>query len=300
MKFFWKVFVVTSVVGSVVIYVAAPLVGPRLMVYFRGAESPVAKETVTAQDVNEQTVAPIQPAPVTPPKAHQDEGDVSPALEGVYPAKSNEPPGWGVTSHKVSYYKADGSYAGTVEGGVLFDCIKTVTSSKGAMVACRFLQEGMPDELFLIGRKDAQFFTATHQKLSKSRIQALKDYYALNGKIEARRAEILERGAQRNPYFADARATHEAFQKHIQEAKRLEQMRDKLTDTKRMELEDQLREMKLKEVTLKKTFEETQEKYVSWKKAHAADLPDPENDADIKKWKQEKKRLADALPGLAY
>jgi len=29
-------------------------------------------------------------------------------------------------------------------------------------------------------------------------------------------------------------------------------------------------------------------------------LPKPEDDADIKKWAQEKKRLADALPGLLH
>ena len=251
------------------------------------------------QEVGVQTIVPENPVPVAPPKVKEEE-DESSALLGVYPANSKEQPGWGITSHKVSYYKADGSYAGTVEGGVLFDCTKTITSSKGTMVECRFLQEGMPDEPFLIGRKDAQFFTATHRKLSKSRIQALKDYYALNGKIEARRAEVLEKSAERNPHLIAARASHEAYQKNIQEAKRLEQLRDKLTDTKRMELEDQLRELKLKEVVLKKTFEETQEKYVAWKKAHAAELPKPEDDADIKKWAQEKKRLADALPGLVH
>jgi len=300
MKFFWKIFVVTSVVGSVVIYVAAPMVGPWLMAHFRGGEPPFEEEAAESQDMSVPTVAPepLRPA-ITPPKTPEAD-DTSPALEGVYPAKSNEQPGWGVTSHRVSYYKADGSYAGTVEGGVLFDCIKTITSSKGAMVECRFLQEGMANEPFLIGRKEAQFFTASHRKLSKSRIQALKDYYALNGKIEVRRADILEENAKRNPHFAAARAAYEAFQKNVQEAKQLEQMRDKLTDAKRMELEDKLRELKLREGGLKKTLDEANEKFAAWKKAHAEELPDPKDDPDIKRWTQEKRRLADALPGLAH
>ena len=298
MKFFWKIFVVAFVVGSVGIYVAAPRVGPRLMGYFRGAE-PLVEEEAFVVAVQELNTPAVTPTPVAPPKA-PDEGDVSPALEGVYPAKSNELPGWGVTSHRVSYYKADGSYAGTVEGGVLFDCVKTITSSKGAMVECRFLQEGMPEGSFLIGRKEAKFFTATHRKLSKARVQALKDYYALNGKIEVRRADILEENAKRNPHFAAARAAYEAFQKSVQEAKQLEQMRDKLTDAKRMELEDKLRELKLREGGLKKTLDEANEKFAAWKKAHAEDLPDPKDDPDIKRWTQEKRRLADALPGLVY
>jgi len=305
MKFFWKIFVVTFVVGSVIIYVAAPMLGSRVMACFHRDE-PSPDEMTPAVAVHEESIrttvavsAPVRPAGAS--QKVQDTDDTSPALEGVYLAKPNEQPGWGVTSHRVSYYKMDGARMGTVEGGLLFDCEGTITSEeKGVMVKCRFLQEGLSDELFLVGRKNAQFFTATHRKLSKARIQALKDYYALNGKIEARKAEMLEKNAERNPYYADARVAYEAFQKRVQEAKQLEQMRDKLTDTKRMELEDQLRELKLKEVGLKKTLDEANEKFAAWKKAHAAELPQPENDADIKMWTQEKKRLADALPGLAY
>ena len=299
------IFLVAFVVGSVVIYSAAPVVAPWVVAYFRGEEEPVPEGVAvvaSAQDGEargaSEVSAPARPAVAAQRAAEAD--DVSPALEGVYLARANEQPGWGVTSHRVSYYKADGSYAGTVEGGVLFDCARTITSSKGAMVECRFLGEGVPEGLFLVGRKDAQFFTASHERLSKARIRALKDYYALNGKIEARRAEVLESGAARSPHFAAARAAHEAYQKHIQEARRLEQMRDRLADGERMRLEDQLRELKLKEVVLKKTFEEAQEKYTAWKKAHADELPKPEDDADIKRWAQEKRQLAAALPGLAY
>lgn len=298
------IFVVTSVVGSVVIYVTAPMVGPRVMTCFREAGPPPDEPPPFLGKVPEEKVqaltevsAPAHPDS-TPPKTSGAD-DTSPALEGVYIARPGEPSGWGVTSHKISYYKADGSYVGTLEGGILFDCESTITTEKkGQMAKCRFLHEGMPDELFLIGRKDAMFYTGTHKSLSKARIQALKEYYALNGKIEARRSEILENGASQNPYFADARAAYETFQKSVQEAKRLEQLRDKLTDVKRMDLEDQLRELKMKEVGLKKTLDETNEKFAAWKKAHAAELPKPEDDADIKKWTQGKNQLVAALRGL--
>jgi len=300
MKNFWMIFNVTAVVGSVGIYIAAPMAGPHVMAFFRMEAPPVAEpllEAVSAGGTDEP------PAPVRSPAdapAASDERDSSPSLLEIYPARSNEQPGWGVTSHKIPYYKADGSNAGMVEGGVLFDCGKMSTSSKGVVIECRFLQEGMPGGTFFIGRKDAQFFTSTHQKLSKSRLQALKSYYALNGKIEARRAEILEQGANQNPYFASARAAHEAYQKHIQDAQQLEQMRDKLEGTKRMDLEDKLRAMKMNEGALTKTFKETQDKFTEWKKAHADSVPKPEDDTNIQEWTREKKRLAAALPGLAY
>ena len=280
------------------------MAGPRVAAFFR-AEAPPAEmpqPDIVSEgggQVDAQPVAPVSPPPVTPTKAPNDE-EPSPALVGIYPARSNELPGWGVTSHKIPYYKADGTYVGTVEGGVLFDCGKTLTSSRGVMIECRFQQDDLPGDTFFIGRKDAQFFTSTYRKLSKSRVQALKQYYALNGKIEARRTEIMEKGANQNPYFAPARAAHEAYQKHIQDAQQLEQMRDKIEGTKRMELEDKLRALKMNEGTLRKAFEETQEKFTAWKKAHAADLPKPENDADTQEWTREKKRLAAALPGLAF
>ena len=297
MKIFWMIFFATFIVGSMAIYAYAPKAAPRVLAFFHAEGSPAEDPMVSHVPVKVEA-EPVRPAPE--PLKTLDDDDVSPALEGIFPARSNEQPGWGITSHRVSYYKADGSYAGTVEGGVIFDCTKTVTSSKGTMIECRFLQEGMTDDPFLIGRKDAQFFTASHQKMSKSRTQALKDYYALNGKIEVRRTELLEKGAEQNPHFIAARVAHEAFQKNIQEAKRLEQMRDTLSDSKRVALEDKLRELKLKEVTLKKNFEEKQDKFVAWKKAHAAELPKPEDDTTIQEWAREKKRLAAALPGLAY
>ena len=296
------IFFVTFVVGSVVIYMVAPVAGPWMMACFRKGGPPPED----AGDGIETKVAPIEsfvpPAPPAdvPQKPPEDE-DTPPALAGVFPTKSNEQPGWGVTSRRVSYYTLNGTYVGTLDGGILFDCEGTITSEgKGTMVKCRFLHAGMPDDLFLIGRKNAQFFTSTHRKLLKAKIQALKDYYALSANIEARKAELLESGAQRNPYFAEARAAYEAFQKSVQNAKQLEQMRDKLTDAKRMELEDQLRELKLKEVEVKKTMDEANEKFAAWKKAHAAELPQPEDDANIQEWTREKRRLAAALPGLAF
>jgi len=303
MKNFWMIYFVTFVVGSVTVYVVAPKAGPAVSAYLRGP-SPApggGAAPVAGQTENEQTAPKVEAdRPADVPVKTLDEDDMSPALEGIFLAKANEQPGWGITSHKISYYRADGSYVGSVDGGVLFDCANTVTSSKGTMVECRFLQEGMTTDAFLIGRKDATFFIGSHKKLSRARIRAMKDYYALNGKIEARKAELLEKGAAQNPHLAAARAAHEAYQKSIHEAARLEQMRARLADTERMELEDQLRELKLKEGPLKKTFEEAQDKFTAWKKAHAADLPQPENDADIQAWTQEKKRLAAALPGLAY
>lgn len=301
MKNFWVIYFVTFVVGSAVVYVVAPKVGPAVAACFRAGEPSSGVEGAIVPGPAENAppaAAPARPADV--PLKTLDEDDMSPALAGVFLARASEPPAWGVTSHKISYYKADGSYVGTVEGGVLFDCANTITSSKGSMIECRFLQEGMPDAQFLIGRKDAVFFIGSHKRLSKARVRALKDYYALNGKVEARKAELLEKGASQNPHFAAARVAHEAYQKNIQEAARLEQMRSKLADEKRMELEEQLRELKLKEIRLKKAFEEAQDKFTAWKKDHAADLPQPENDADIQAWTQEKKRLAAALPGLAF
>ena len=289
MNIFWMIFFGTFVVGSVFIYAFAPKVGPGLVARFRA--EPLTHAEYQLEAVSDANT----PQPEQPLRTLEHE-EVSPALEGIFLAKANEQPGWGITSHRISYYKADGSYEGTVEGGILFDCVNTVTSSKGSMIECRFLEEGTGD-LFLIGRRDAMFYTGTHKRLLRSKIQALKDYYALNGKIETRKTELLEK---RSPHFTAARAAYEAFLKNVQEAKQLEQTRDKLTGVKRMELEDKLRELKLKEVGLKKTLDEANDKFAEWKKTHAADLPKPEDDTNIQEWMREKQRLAAALPGLAY
>ena len=88
------IFAVVFVAGSVVVYVAAPVVGPRVVAHFR-VESPLVEEASPSDSVEVQDAA-RSAAPVTV-KTLDDE-EVSPALEGVFLARASEQPGWGITS----------------------------------------------------------------------------------------------------------------------------------------------------------------------------------------------------------
>jgi hypothetical protein len=308
MKKFWLLYLLLFISGSMAIYLKAPLVSEAVMPYVPAFLKPqdtslgtttyvtnVVKGTVVPRDV------PTQKRPPTQTVVSEDDGFVSPALEGIYFARSTEHPTWGVTYQKTSVYSDKGSYRGLLDGGHIFTVGNgKLTSSKGDLLECTPISGTFTNGALLLARKDAHFFTGDYTKLAKKQIEMLSTYYQLNTKLIDRRKKILEEAASRNPYFQSSRTAYLALNKNIDEAKALQQKAAKATDSAKTLLDEQLRALKMKEVPLKATFEAEQKKFVEWKTAHARELPNPDTDTQMKSWKEEKSKLISALPGLAF
>lgn len=313
MKFFWPVYLSSVIVGTVGVYVAAPLARP-CVAGLRKAASPEQTPATVADMSGSGATAASAPVPGAPPPqlsgaepAHsvaaparpQDDDDVPPAVSGIYLASYGDRPEWGVTSQRTAYYKPDGTRIGNVPGGLLFDVCTTHRSSKGVMVECRFAEGGLTNGVYLVGRKNVCLFTASYAKLSPRQREALKAYYALNGKVESRKTELLQASAAKNPFLASANTAYTAFNAHVEKAQALTLQRDRATGLERSRAEDQLREMKVKEVQLKIALDSANQKFREWKQQHGGETAKPENDADIKKWQQEMADLRQRVPGLA-
>lgn len=308
MKKFWILYFLLLVNGSAAIYLYAPLLTQTVMPFvpsYLKPEDPTLASTAVITNKVVATIVPKEPPKKNlPPKKQvlpEDDSFVSPAMEGIYYARSNEHPAWGVTYQKTACYTAKGAYQGLMDGGILLNCLKgKLTSSKGDLVECQADSAVNTNSSVFIARKDAHFFTGDYNKLAAKQLEMLTEYYQLNGKIIERRKKLLDDSANLNPHFLTSRAAYLALTKNIEEASALQQQLATATDSKKMALDEQLRALKVKETGLKAAFDEAQKKFVEWKTKHAHELPNPETDSMMKTWVAEKKKLLPALPGLAF
>lgn len=328
---FWKVYVSVAVIGTVAIYYFAPLARPWLASHIKTKvfASPFNKQprpalvlkTVASRsprlptDVIKPSVlaiesitsnVPVQPIAITVPanipSKTNGENDLPPALNGIYLTRSGEMPGWGITHQRATIYTLDGDNKGYVSGGTLIDYRATRTSSKGEMVECLTLgEQGQTTAPVLISIKELYLFTASYSKLSARQLSALKSFYALNEKIVLRKNEMLLEAGAKNPHFNSYQIAYKKLMAQIDNAKVLITQRDNAKSSlEKMRFEDTLRTMKMDEGRLRSDYDKAHLAFLTWKQAHAQEMPKPENDPKVRAWAQEMNTLRILVPGLAY
>lgn len=306
MKFFWPIYLSSLVLGTAGVYVAAPYARPYVSSLFgnggdsaRPAERSQAPQKAAALPPRAAPAPRPAAAPQAAPEEEDQETEISPALRGVFVASYGDRPGWGITQQRATYYKLDGSRIGSLSGGVLFDCSKAHQSSKGLMVECALTNSVSTNDHFLISRKDVFLFTGAQTNLSSRQLEALHSFYEIKGKIGARKTDLLQASAVKNPHFSAANEAYRAFTEHTDKARELAAKRNTATELDKARLEDQLRELKVEETRLRAELAAANEKFRAWKEQHANEVAKPENDPDVQKWTQQLEPLRTLVPGLA-
>jgi len=298
-KFFWPIYVSSFIVGTIGVYAIAPLCRPVFAPLFgRPAPHP------TAEAASVHSISPQAPLPSNEPAQTEaptpESSDPSPAQQGIYLSSANAHPDWGVTAQQTPYYKSDGTRLGLVPGGAVFHFQETVASSKGTMLQVLFLAGGPTNGTFLVGNKDVHLFSGSYAKLSPSQQTALSAYYELKGKIVRRQNELIAESSSKNPFFAEYHTAYVAYTEHMEKAQLLSKKRERATNIERVQLDDQLREMKHKEVRLEAECAAVQKKFRAWKQLHAQEEAQPENDPSIQQWEKDLLPHQDTIPGLAF
>ncbi|MDD4102225.1 MAG: hypothetical protein PHU80_06280 [Kiritimatiellae bacterium] len=233
------------------------------------------------------------------PKVHEVD-ELPPALNGIYLARRNDTPGWGMTHQRASVYKLDGSHAGHIAAGTLVEFRALKKSSKGTMVECIVLMEGRRSEPVLVSSKELRLFTGSYEKLSARQMDDLTKYYVLSGKVADRKNELLKIAGAKNPHFNQYEAAHKKLMGHIEKANGLAKQRDKATGLIKMRLEDQLRTMKHEEGRLRTEYDAVHKKFREWKEQNAGAIVKPDNDPQIVRFSDEMAALRPRVPGLTY
>jgi hypothetical protein len=333
MRFFWLIYICVAVAATAGVYVAAPLARPYMPDFLKPAAS-AAKQAqtpsppppavlslkrrpapqtrqygnsgVSAGQIpsSPQVVQDSSPQPATVPlpavPSVREADEMPPALNGIYLARNNERPGWGMTHQRASIYALDGTHSGHVAAGTLVEFRDIKKSSKGQMVKCVVIVEGRRSEPVLISSKELRLFTGEFQKLSVRQMADLQKYYDLSGKVAERKNELLKIAASKNPHFQQYEAAHKKFMDHIDQANELMQQRDKATGLMKTRLEDKLRTMKHAEGRLRAEYDAVHKKFREWKEKNPDALAKPESDPQITRLIGEMDELRPRIPGLDY
>lgn len=300
MKFFWPIYLSSVVLGTVGVYVAAPLARPYLASAMRNDFPAAAPSAAAANDAGAASASGRGGASGEAESPAKEDEEPTPAMLGVYLASYGDRPGWGITNQRTVSYKPDGTRVGNVPGGLIVSAGLARKSTKGLMIECRFQEGGLTNGLYLVMQKDLYLFTGAYTNLSVRQREALRTYYGLNGKIEARKTDLLLASAAKNPHLSEANAAYKAYTANGEKTRELLLQRDRAVNQDRSRIEDELRELKLKEVTLKADLEAANQKFRGWKLEHGGEVAKPDNDADIKKWRQEMADIRPRLPGLVF
>ena len=100
MKFFWPIYFLTAVVGTLGVYVGAPLARPYVEGVF-GKREGTLRQAVSQEGAQANVDAPplpavVEPAPLRPatPDVIDDGGEFPPAMNGIYMASRGDKPLW--------------------------------------------------------------------------------------------------------------------------------------------------------------------------------------------------------------
>ena len=312
MRFFWPIYILSAMVGTTAVYLIAPVARPFIPEFLKMNGPGPQGQGRSAQSAPERSAASAQAVPAA--RTDQPAGadvpykpveiatveELPPALNGIYLAQRGEKPGWGITHQRTVYYTLVGSRAGEVDGGVILEFRGTRTSSKGGMIECVLYENGRPSAPLLVSAGEVFLFTGHFDKLSDRQRADLQAYYVLSGKIAQRKRELLQVSAEKNPFFVSYQAAYKTLMTHVGQGKELTVKRERATELERMRIEDQLREMKMKEGQLRAAYDAEHLKFRTWKQQHANELAKPEEDSLVKQWMQQKAEIIPRIPGLAY
>jgi len=269
------------------------LVSPTNLFLFTGSYSGLTgaqvEELKDVYALRETALNPEKAESARPPKGILlvQRGDVAPA--------------WGVVRQQANYYWTDGRRAGLVDAGALVEYRKAVPSPKGLLADCLIcVTNGSAPARALIRQKDLHLFTGSYGELSAAQVKDVRTYYELAGKKSARRTELLQASAAKNPFFSAYRSAYQALMAHVEKNQAALDCRDRAVDDERVQAQARLYELRMDERRLRIVYEEAEKKFKDWKKAHAEELQAPDEDPDMALWSKLQRMLAPGIAGLAF
>ena len=235
-----------------------------------------------------QTVQPVTAKPAARPAVPRtDEEDELPSLRGVMQADA-QTARWGVLNQVTTVVGLDGDEKGAVAGGRFFLIERREQSAKGLTLVGNFTPTPMAEPV-RVPAMNLYCFSGKPESLSRHQRDCLRKYYELRGEAMTIKARLLRENALRSPYGRKAADAMRAFKAKAAEVERMKNADGEANRKATYEL-SQLR-VKMQELT---------QKHKDWKKAHAAELPDPEKNPAYQAKLKEASAYSAPIAGLAF
>lgn len=323
-KNFWPIYIIVAAVSLAATWKYAPALGEKLPPANRAAifnvvakcfgktveeasdtvpAAPAAaasdvKPLVTQSAAAPKAVAPKKPAvqpvaatakpaarPAVPQKAEEE--DDLPSLKGIMQADA-QTASWGVLNQNTTVTGLDGEEKGVVAGGRFFLIESREQGARGLVLVGNFTPKPMAEPV-RVPAMNLYCFSGKPESLSSHQRDCLRKYYELRGEAMAIKAKLLRENALRSPYGRLAANAMRAFKAKAAEVERMKDADGEANRKATYEL-SQLR-VKMQELT---------QKHKDWKKAHAAELPDPEKNPAYQAKLEEARAYSAPIAGLAF
>ena len=247
----------------------------------RPSEDPVR---VTPQPVAKTVTAAPRPATVAP--AASFPAEAPPSTRGVVKAAATEA-SWAVLAQVTSVETTEGKSLGTVKGGRFF-LIERVDESGPSQVYLigNFTPKKMKESV-QIPANHVFCFTGSPDDLSETQRHCLREYYELRGAAKEYREKLVREAGEKSPYFQQAAAAVEA-------------LRAKVKSFKNNPTSDENRKATYEISQLKQKVQELNAKHKAWKDAHAAEIPDPDEDPVYKGFLTKQRTFLAPIQEIAF
>lgn len=286
MKHFGVIYATVAVAGTAAVFFAAPK--------FAKYRAPRTTPSHLRADALRDDGAP-DPESLKPPAREQP-----PSFYQIALARRMTNATWGVTRQETSLYSLSGRNLGKLPAGVAFRKWDVRESSRGRMLAVAPYVPGQRySTTTLIASAAALLLTGNPDDLPPPQYAALTNYYALSGKIAARRAELQQAVSSECPHYEEATELYKRYQAFLEAGRAIARKRDRAAGPEKTRLETLLNERKTPEAKLARSVKDANEKFKAWKEQNKARFDAVEGDERIGDWREEQGKLREHIPGLA-
>lgn len=260
---------------------------------FLGSERPRDPNEVDVSYPNEAPARemPVGTATSTNPPAKPTDSTVDldelPSRKGIVQTDP-ETATWGVLNRVTLAMGLDGDPIGTVKGGRFFLIERRFHDDDGFKVVGNFTPRRLARQVILPA-VNLYCFTGDPSKLSDRQRECLRKYYELRGEAEELKAKLIQKAAERSPYYKPAVAALREFRARAAQA---EQNSAAASEENRQATYD-LNQLRTK-------VQELNQKHKDWKAAHASELPDPTMDPEYIRILEVARKYAGPIGGMTY
>ncbi len=321
MSRFWTTYILTAVIGTAAAYFGAPAISAQIA---RGARPirlgvmPVASPRGEAQ----RREAGDRPAELprslhTPPEAPAGFGNeplpVGAAADGAAavaetvdkptpqpqedrplyrpPAANPEADSWAILKQNAPHYSVAGQNLGTLPAGTIGEVTKTTTSSNGDVAVCTIDVNGQWKGPVLISVGHLVVFEGPLTRVPLQTLDLLHRYFSLKGRADARAAAVQQKNASANPHAAAYRRANDAWNALNARVTPLTSEFNTATGTRRAELLEQLKRMRIEQSRLRVEREHAADKVRTWQEQNPPQQPDRVQDPELAGWLAELHRI---------
>ncbi len=207
------------------------------------------------------------------------------------PAANPEAASWGILKQNAPHYSAAGQNLGTLPAGTIGEVTKTTTSSNGDVAVCTIDVNGQWKGPVLISVGHLVVFEGPLTRVPLQTLDMLHHYFSLKGRADARAAAVQQRNASANPHAVAYRRANEAWTALNARVTPLTTEFNTATGTRRAELLEQLKRMRIEQNRLRIERENAAAMLRAWNEKNPPQSPDRVQDPELAGWLAELNRI---------